>query len=188
MVSPARKCYTKETLGTILVQQASKQATPAVHDSSGASAHTAHHITNLTVAVLAAQLACLPSKHSPTGTCVCILQGHGHGGGGKQDKKAIPIPDIMEVETHYRDYLPLFSPPLTYLHGKGARLLRGMLLCGQQQTQFQYTPPVAAASKTFVLLFKRHRCPSAVQCKGFCSCQLFALRLTAAAAAAVLPA
>ncbi|WIA18855.1 hypothetical protein OEZ85_003533 [Tetradesmus obliquus] len=45
--------------------------------------------------------------------------GHGHGAGGKNDKKAIPIPDITEVETHYRDYLPLFSPALTYLHGKG---------------------------------------------------------------------
>eukprot|EP00879_Flechtneria_rotunda_P016785 GHRR01017568.1.p1 GENE.GHRR01017568.1~~GHRR01017568.1.p1 ORF type:complete len:620 (+),score=238.42 GHRR01017568.1:338-2197(+) len=47
--------------------------------------------------------------------------GHGHGHGHNQNKKpkAIPIPDIREVETHYRDYLPLFSHPLTYIHGKG---------------------------------------------------------------------
>lgn len=47
--------------------------------------------------------------------------GHGHGGPGNNNKKpkAIPIPDMREVETHYRDYLPLFAAPLTYLHGKG---------------------------------------------------------------------
>eukprot|EP00878_Enallax_costatus_P029951 GHUV01032524.1.p1 GENE.GHUV01032524.1~~GHUV01032524.1.p1 ORF type:complete len:257 (+),score=59.16 GHUV01032524.1:843-1613(+) len=50
--------------------------------------------------------------------------GHGHGGHGghgnqKGKLKAIPIPDIREVETHYRDYLPLFNAPVTYLHGKG---------------------------------------------------------------------
>jgi hypothetical protein len=55
----------------------------------------------------------------------CGLQGHGHGGHGHghgsaaKKPKAIPIPDIREVETHYRDYLPLFNAPITYLHGKG---------------------------------------------------------------------
>ena len=34
------------------------------------------------------------------------------------------IPDIREVDTHYRDYLPLFSYPVTYLHGKGAWRVR----------------------------------------------------------------
>lgn len=49
--------------------------------------------------------------------------GHGHGGGhgnnNAKKPKAIPIPDMREVETHYRDYLPLFTTSLTYLHGKG---------------------------------------------------------------------
>lgn len=52
--------------------------------------------------------------------------GHGHGGGGKK-LKAIPIPDIKEVETHYRDYLPLFTTSLTYLHGKGQHISRAVI-------------------------------------------------------------
>jgi hypothetical protein len=91
------------------------------------------------------------------------MQGHGHGGGGKQDKKAIPIPDIMEVETHYRDYLPLFSPPLTYLHGKGAG---AAVQCSYhsfyttKSNKVNCMPPVAVASQ---LLFKRLRCGPAAQ-------------------------
>jgi hypothetical protein len=59
---------------------------------------------------------CSPPRSPPS------PQAHGgHGGahGEKAKLKAIPIPDIREVETHYRDYLPLFAPPMTYLHGKG---------------------------------------------------------------------
>lgn len=74
---------------------------------------------------------CLPRLASPRARCLAVpaIQGHGHGGshghgGGNGNNnakkpKAIPIPDMREVETHYRDYLPLFTASLTYLHGKG---------------------------------------------------------------------
>eukprot|EP00873_Tetraselmis_striata_P028408 jgi/Tetstr1/448672/TSEL_035912.t1 len=32
--------------------------------------------------------------------------------------KEIPIPEVRFVPTYYKDYYPLFKPPLTYLHGK----------------------------------------------------------------------
>jgi hypothetical protein len=32
--------------------------------------------------------------------------------------KEIPIPEVRFVPTYYKDYYPLYKPPLTYLHGK----------------------------------------------------------------------
>lgn len=84
-------------------------------------------------------------------TMSCLLpqghghgHGHGHGGNGAAKKpKAIPIPDIREVETHYRDYLPLFSPSLTYLHGKGEH--------SRQSWQPSPPPPPTTAAGGVVL-------------------------------------
>lgn len=79
--------------------------------------------------MLGTQLSSVAPTAVPT-PCGCwriatYAQGHGHGGHGHgnaaKKPKAIPIPDIREVETHYRDYLPLFTATITYLHGKGER-------------------------------------------------------------------
>jgi hypothetical protein len=75
--------------------------------------------------------------------------GHGHGGHGNAAKKlkAIPIPDINEVETHYRDYLPLFQATLTYLHGKGE--------LNQRQQQWQCAAAAVRSSSRSVQLLGR---------------------------------
>lgn len=38
----------------------------------------------------------------------------------KPKPKEIPVPEVKEVATYTRDYLPTFRVPDTYIHGKGA--------------------------------------------------------------------
>lgn len=51
----------------------------------------------------------------------------------KKPAKEIPVPEVRMVETFYRDYLPVFVVPNTYIRGKGivVSVLIWVELCGR---------------------------------------------------------
>ena len=74
-------------------------------------------------------------------------------GQAKKPHKEIPTPEVHFVETHHRDYLPVFVPNQHYAHGKGERGRGGARRAAERRPggagpPFRHPARCAAASAT----------------------------------------